>query len=202
MPLQNRVTPFGEIIATPERGAFMGNRGCLHNERRELVRQFAVKRWIICLLEYKGIRLEIMKPGRYTQLFFLDEATALAAGHRPCALCRREAYREFTTLWQANIGSFHSIDEVDTLLHRERVLPLETRRARLDTLPDGCFIALERKPYLIQGDCLAEWTAGGYIKRVARPTDREVSLLTPPSLLQIIAAGYVPQIHQSVTALF
>jgi hypothetical protein len=126
MPRQNRVDPFSEIIATPARGTLMGNRGRLHNESGQIIRPYKGKRWIICQLQYKGRRRQIMAPGRYTELFFLDEATALAAGHRPCAECSRSRFKEFVEAWvQANpeliTGTKVSAGQLDTILHQERV---------------------------------------------------------------------------------
>src|SRR5919201_7096583 len=146
MPLQNRVTPFGELIATPARGTLMGNRGCLHDATRRIRRPFAVKRWIICLLEFKGRHRKVMTPGQYTELFFLDEATALAAGHRPCAECQRARYTLFRRHWAAANGRRQppSADEMDSVLHTER---LDARRRKrtytemLSRLPVGVMVA-------------------------------------------------------------
>src|SRR5271165_1152863 len=118
MPRQNRVTPFGEIVAVPERGTFMGNRGNLHNAEGHIKRTWQVKRWLVCLLEFKGRKRTVMRPGFYTELFFLDEATALAAGHRPCAECRRERYNDFRKAWQSSHpgtsgSSLPTADEID-----------------------------------------------------------------------------------------
>ena len=151
MPLQNRVTPFGEIVATPERGTMMGNRGILHDGGQRVRRRWAGRAWICCLLEFRGRRDPVMAPGHYTRLFFLDEPTALAAGHRPCAFCRRADYRAFQAAWavgsaQPNLGSKPRAAEMDRVLHAERVGPGGTKRlhpAPIDTLPDGVFVTLE-----------------------------------------------------------
>src|SRR5271156_4359997 len=148
MPRQNRVTPFGEIIATPERGAFMGNRGVLHDVDSRLKRRWQVKRWLVCVLAFRGRHRTVMTPNRYTELFFLDEATALAAGHRPCAECRHDRFIAFCTAWAtANPGAARSqrptADEIDRRLHAERVAPdrsKRTYRSRLKDLPDGVFV--------------------------------------------------------------
>ena len=120
MPLQNRVTPFGELIATPARGTLMGNRGCLHDAQQRIRRTFAVKRWIICVLEFKGRHRQVMAPGQYTELFFLDEATALAAGHRPCAECQRARYDLFRAHWAGRGRTLPGADDMDDVLCRLR----------------------------------------------------------------------------------
>src|SRR5262245_34359643 len=148
MPRQNRVTPFGEIFATPERGTLMGNRGVLHDERGRIRRAWKVKRWLLCLLEFKERGRAIMAPGRYTELFFLDEATGLAAGHRPCAECRHARFLAFREAWAAGnpslLGSGRATATVlDNRLHAERLCPdrsKRTFRAKLDELPDGVFV--------------------------------------------------------------
>ncbi len=147
MPRQNRVTPFGDIIATPERGTFMGNRGVLHDEGGHVKRAWQVKRWLVCVLAFRGRKRQVMAPGHYTELFFLDEATALAAGHRPCAECRRERFNAFRQAWRsarpAAAGKpLPTADEMDTRLHAERVGPGRSKRlyqASLDELPNGAF---------------------------------------------------------------
>src|SRR5580765_3745226 len=158
MPLQNRVTPFGDILAIPERGRFMGNRGIIHDPhtRRLLRRRWTSKAWIICLCAYKGVRRRVMGGRSWTELFFLDEATALAAGHRPCFFCRREAAEKFRSAWAAgNVGDRPSAAGIDAVLHRER---LATRRKRLhplpmpiDRLPDGAMVAIDAASYVIAG---------------------------------------------------
>src|SRR5215472_1932663 len=148
VPRQNRVTPFGDIIATPERGTFMGNRGVLHDAVSRIKRAWQLKRWIICVLEFKERKRQVMTPGHYTELFFLDEATALAAGHRPCAECRRERFNAFRMAWRsAHPGSsdspLPSAEEIDCQLHAERVGPDRSKRlfeASLDELPNGVFV--------------------------------------------------------------
>src|SRR5207237_6087106 len=134
---------FGDIIATPERGTFLGNRGVLHDGEGRIGRAWQLKRWIVCVLEFRGRKRTVMTPGRYTELFFLDEATALAAGHRPCAECRRARFRAFQTAWAAgDSGRVPTAGEMDDRLHAERVGPgCEKVRfaAELDELPDGVF---------------------------------------------------------------
>ena len=173
MPLQNRVTPLGELIADPGRGLVYGNRGCLHDATGRIRRRFNGKRWIACRLQFRGWqRGPLLQPGRFTELFFLDEATALAAGHRPCALCRREDYNRLVAIW----GELHSgqvgADAIDAQLHAERLEP-DTRAQRhhdasLDELPDGAFVLREGAPCLVLGDELLTWTAAGYVGRRRR----------------------------------
>jgi len=203
MPRQNRVTPSGELIAVPARGTFMGNRGCLHDADGRIRRAYDGRRWIICALEFKGRRLPLADRGRNTQLFFLDEATALAAGHRPCAECRRAAFRAFVQAWTAgNPGELSSsapIDDLDRVLHRQRLAP--RLRAPLDALPDGAFVALEGdpRPYLVLGGALLPWTPQGYGTRRPRPS-AVVEVLTPESTVNALRAGYRPALHPSAAA--
>jgi hypothetical protein len=191
--LQNRVTPLGELIATPERGLVYGNRGCLHDRERRIRRSFQVKRWIACRLEFRGrYRADPMPPGRYTGLYFLDEATAFAAGHRPCAECRREDYNRFMSL----VGETRA-DAIDERLHAERLGPY--REGRLDELPDGAFVLVEDEPWLVRGAELLRWTPAGYTERCARPR-ANATVVTPPSSLGALHAGWngvVPFLHTS-----
>lgn len=195
-PLQNRVTPFGEIIATPERGTFTGNRGILHDEARRLTgRRWTTHAWIICLLDFKGRQRTVMSPGTWTELFFLDEATALAAGHRPCGECRRADYQRFKACWIAGNGTA-TIHELDERLHRERVAPYGrakvTFQAQIGALPDGVMIALDGAAYLVWRDALWRWSAGGYSDPQPKPVDQAAAVLTPYSTVNAIRAGYVP----------
>ena len=193
MPFQNRVTPLGELIATPERGLVYGNRGRLHDERGVIRRQWQLKRWISCRLEFRG-RYRAggpMAPNRYTGLFFLDDATALAAGHRPCAECRNADYRSFLALTGASRA-----DELDELLHAERG---RLHQEELDTLPDGAFVVLDREPWLVAGAELLRWAPGGYSGRRRRPNGR-IEVITPPTSVRVLASGWrgaLPLIHPS-----
>jgi hypothetical protein len=200
MPLQNRVTPLGELIETPKRGLVYGNRGRLHDEDGVIRRQWQVKRWISCRLEFRGRRRAggPMPPGRYTGLFFLDDATALAAGHRPCAECRNADYRSFLALAGAP-----GADELDRRLHAERVgdgvagRRLHERQAR--DLPDGAFVLLDGAPWLVVGDSLLRWTPAGYAPRQPRPSGL-VDVVTPPTSLDVLSSGWsgsVPLLHAS-----
>ena len=204
MPLQNRVTPFGELIADPARGLVYGNRGCLHDSDRRIRRRFANRRWIACRLEFRGWhRQPLLQPGRLTELFFLNEATAFAAGHRPCALCRRTDYDRFISIWRDGNAGPTSADAIEGQLHAQRVDP-NTRaqrrhRAQLDDLPDGAFLLYEEEPWLVLGAELLRWTPAGYTDRLPRPA-RKAMVLTPRSLLATLRAGWkplVPLLHPS-----
>src|SRR5262249_37353004 len=176
MPLQNRVTPFGELIATPARGLVYGNRGCLHDDKGRIRRRYAVKRWIACRLRFRGWhRSPLLQPGRFTELFFLDEATAFAAGHRPCALCRREDYDRFSSIWRELHPGEIGADAMDARLHEERVDPT-TRGQRRHTLPNeplpsGAFVADDASAYLVAEGMLLRWTPFGYERMEAPAVD-------------------------------
>jgi hypothetical protein len=205
MPLQNRVAPTGEIFRSSARGTLMGNRGGpLHNEAREIIRRFTNKRWITCLLAFKGRRRSVMTPGRYTELFFLDEAVAMAAGHRPCAECRRERFNTFKDVWKRTHSQdsprMPGADEIDAVLHPERIDRLGrkvTYEAPLDSLPDGCFVSIEGSSYLLWIGALLLWSAEGYGAKLPRTDISNVTVLTPEPLVQCIRAGFVPGVHQS-----
>lgn len=202
MPLQNRVTPFGSLIATPARGTLMGNRGCLHNDRKQIKRQFQLKRWITCVLQFKDRSRTVMTPGHYTELFFLDEATALAAGHRPCAECQRGRFDLFREAWaKANpdLTDAKRPDAplLDASLHQER-LSRNSAYISYETLPDGTFITFdEREAYLkIKGRVL-RWTPAGYEIGSAPKKSLPARILTPPSTVKTLTAGYPVNIHKS-----
>jgi hypothetical protein len=200
MPLQNRVTPFGDIVALESRGLVMGNRGVLHDDARRIVRSSQVPRWIACRIEFRGRHRTIMKPRSYTELFFLDEATALSAGHRPCAECRHEDYRHFRSLWEACHGGPASADAMDAQLHHERLLAGKKRMYRGDVgaLPSGAFVVLDDTAWLAWGGELLAWSGAGYTNRQPRPKRQEVDVLTPRSTVGVLAAGYRPGVHPSV----
>jgi hypothetical protein len=209
MPRRNRVTPFGELISHPARGLVYGNRGCLHDHNETIRRRYGVRRWIACRLEFKGRRrAPLMAPGRYTELFLLDEATAFAAGHRPCAECRRQDYNRFVARWDELHPGEHGADAMDLRLHDERVDPVtrDQRRhqARFADLPDGVFVVLEDAPWLVLGDELLEWTPDGYRTRRPRPHGQTAVVLTPRSLVEVLRSGWeegaVPFLHPSATA--
>jgi hypothetical protein len=199
--LQNRVNPLGEIIRTAARGAWMGNRGLLHNDKKEIVRPFRLLAWITCVLSFKDRKRIVMSPGLYTELFFLDEATAFSAGHRPCYECRREASRRFKQYWLQGNPGYHfnektSITEIDAVLHQERLGAGNSRvtfPADISGLPDGTFVLLDEKPCLIKGDQLYQWTPAGYDPGIVKPHNLKVAVLTPASVVHAFKAGYIPQ---------
>jgi hypothetical protein len=207
MPLRNRVTPFSELVADPARGLVYGNRGCLHDEAGRIRRRYAGRRWIACRLQFRGWhRGPLMQPGRFTELFFLDEATAFAAGHRPCALCRGEDYKRFTAIWRELHPDQRGADAIDAQLHGERIEPGTRKQlrhdARFDELPDGAFVLRDGAPWLVRGLELLRWTAAGYAARAPRPDTQRALVLTPPSLLRVLRTGWqplVPLMHPSAT---
>jgi hypothetical protein len=208
MPLQNRVTPLGELVADPARGLVYGNRGCLHDAEGRIRRAYAGKRWIACRLEFRGWRRgKLLQPGRFTELFFLDEATAMAAGHRPCALCRRADYVRFVELWSSDGAGPAGADAIDAMLHAERI-DATTRarrlhRASLESLPAGAFVLEEGEPHVVLGSGLRRWTPAGYVGPSRNPGRRDVTLITPPSLVDVLRAGWepvVPLLHSSAFA--
>jgi hypothetical protein len=205
MALQNRVTPLSELVAEPGRGLVYGNRGCLHDADGRIRRRYAVRRWIACRLQFRGwLRRPLLQPGRFTELFFLDEATAFAAGHRPCALCRHEDYVRFGAIWRDLHSDQAGADAVDARLHAERVDP-DTHEQRhhtapLDDLPDGVFVLHHGAPWLVQGAELRRWSAGGYTARMPRPSAESGTVITPPSLVHVLRAAWrpvVPLLHPS-----
>jgi hypothetical protein len=208
MPLQNRVSPFSKLISTPERGAWTGNRGVIHNPNKEIVRNHAVKYWITCVLEYKNFQRKVMTPNRWTELFFLDEATAFAAGHRPCGFCRNADFKRFKNLWlvandeRYNLAKDTKIDIIDVIIHQERLDEKglqKTFKAILYSLPDGTFISFveDSKAYLWFQQNLYEWLFSGYTKVNEFERNQEVDVLTPLSYVETYRAGYLPQVHSS-----
>jgi hypothetical protein len=196
MPHQNRVTPRGEIVAVPERGTLMGNRGVLHADDGSHRRDWQVRRWIACRLEFKGRRRPLRQPRRWTELFFLDEATALSAGHRPCAECRRADYRRWQAAWP---GRDTHADAIDLVLHADRLAGRAKRtfEAAAGDLPDGVLVERAGTPSLLLGGALRPWSPAGYgaAERV-RAGDR-VTVLTPRASVVTIARGYVVSVHPS-----
>lgn len=197
MPKPNRVTPLGDLVAIPLRGAWTGNRGCLH-EGTEVLRFHRSQLWITCALEFRGWRLPQWKPHRFTVLFFHDEAVSFAAGHRPCALCRREAYDKF----RAALGEpTLKANELDRRLHRERIAR-GTHRRQLhpqpwNELPTGAFVVHDDTPHLIRDDALVPWTYEGYGRPIPKPGKGMAEVLTPPSSTSAIRSGYAPQIDEA-----
>jgi hypothetical protein len=204
MPLQNRVSPFGDLLAVPARGLFFGNRGGrFHTDAQTLTaRRWASRHWICCVLAFKGRRRDVW--GRfYTELFFLDEPTALAAGHRPCFECRRKDAELFAEKWREACGlrARPYVDEMDNVLHNERLRGRAKRRHRrkIDDLPDGAFVAMEEGAFVVRGDALLYWTPQGYDACTKRPSGTVVDALTPPAILAVLSAGYRPHWHPSAT---
>jgi hypothetical protein len=201
MPLQNSVTPAGEIIATPARGTMMGNRGgAFHTAARTLThRRWKTKAWICCVLRFKGRRRVVMTPNRYTELFFLDEATALAAGHRPCFECRRADALRFAAAWQTATGSSKraSAPEMDKVLHPERTGKVPTAMAGIGDLPNGSFVAWQGQPHLVLAGRVRPWTVEGYGPALAAAPAKRLQVLTPPSIVAALSAGYWPMVHTS-----
>lgn len=203
------MTPLGELIATPERGLVYGNRGCLHDEHGVIRRSYATKRWIACRLSFRGRRRSpLMAPGRFTELFFLDEATALAAGHRPCAECRRSDYNRFSDFWLAFHPGQIGADAIDAQLHGERLALALARgkRQRLlhefpySKLPDGAFVLEAGGPHLVLARQLLTWSPGGYRDGHRRPRKGTATVITPPSLVAVLRSGWsssVPLLNPS-----
>jgi len=210
VPLENRMTPFGEPIAVEARGLVYANRGCMHDAGGRIRRPYGVKRWIACQLAFRGWhRAPLMQPGRFTELFFLDEATAFAAGHRPCRLCRYEDYRAFVDTWRRiHPGTASTADAIDGVLHEERWNRAEQRqrhhRAALDDLPDGAFVVGEEgEPRLVLGTNLLRWAPDGYRDGARRRARQRVVVITPPSLVRVLATErdpLVPFLHPSAFA--
>ena len=209
MPRQNRVTPFGEIVAVSERGTVMGNRSVLHDKDGCIRRPWQVKQWLLCRLEFRGRRRVVMALGRYTELFFLDEATGLAAGHRPCFECRRRSFQSYADTWSSvNPGVGRpTASMIDERLHVERIgsgRSKRTFRASVADLPDGVFMTcvegVDGAHLLWEGRLLAR-SPGGYTASLSPPGHGEVTVLTPRSTMGVIRAGYVPEVHPSANGL-
>jgi hypothetical protein len=206
MPLQNRVTPFGTIVAVAERGLLMGNRGILHDEHQRIVRPWQVQRWIACRTAFRGRQRQVMRPHSYTELFFLDEATAFAAGHRPCAECRHADYQRFKAAWVAWSGAPASAAQMDAVLHSDRLeghgarQRQRTYQAEIATLPDGTFVSLDGAPWLLWRGRLLAWSAAGYVSRRPLPAAGGVTVLTPRALVAVLHAGYHLTVHPSAEA--
>jgi hypothetical protein len=199
MPLQNRVDPFGNLFATSARGTLFGNRGGkFHTDDQKLTsRRWASRQWICCVLDFKGRRRDVW--GRYyTELFFLDEVTAFAAGHRPCFECRRQDAERFAALF-ASKSQRASAPAMDEVLHTERLdgNGKRTHRRKLDTLPDAAMIALDGEAFAVRGKNLLRWTPSGYRGTRARPRGISVDVLTPPAMLKVLGRGYAPRWHPS-----
>jgi hypothetical protein len=202
MPAPNRVTPFGEIVAMAQRGTFMGNRGCLHRQPREIARLWQVRRWITCALEHKGWVAPKWEPRRWTPLFFWDEAVALAGGHRPCALCRRGEYNAWLDAWAVAFGDRPRADPMDRVLHADRLTDRVQRRhtRRWPELPTGAFVLVDGTAALVLPDRLMPWSGQGYGSAIPRPVAGDAVVLTPRASVEVLRHGYRPALHPSVEA--
>ena len=204
MPLQNRVTPAGDVVAVAARGTMYGNRGgCFHRPDRTLLdRRYANKQWICCVLEFKGRKRPLMRPGLFTELFFLDEATAFAAGHRPCFECRRADAVRYAEIWAQTSGQVGraAAPAMDERLHLERI---DTRGAKLSfaaqlaDLPDGAMVRHPSGAALLWGRRLYPWSFAGYGTPAVLAARTTAEVLTPRATVAILAAGYRPQVHPS-----
>jgi hypothetical protein len=202
MTLRNRVTPFGDILALPGRGSLMGNRGILHDADRNIVRDSQVRRWIACRLEFRGRHRQVMTPDSWTELFFLDEAAAFAAGHRPCAECRRADFVRFQDAWrQVSPDAVPTADAIDARLHAERRVGPWIKRtytADVQSLPSGSYIKLDDRAWLVLDDALLAWSADSYQDRRQKPASGDVTVLTPRSIVAVLQqAGYRAALHPS-----
>jgi hypothetical protein len=208
MTLQNRVTPFGEIVAVPARGTLMGNRGNLHGNDQHLLRtQAGRKDWVTCRLDFRGIRRRVMAPGKYTELFFLDEATALAAGHRPCNVCRSARFKAFKQAWAVGVlgqpGAQLRVKDIDPVLHADRLISKGVQRrfsSRLGELPDGVVLRLPDEVGVARLKWQAHlhrWSPSGYEDRRV-DENVTVTVLTPACTVKVLEARYLPEIHPSL----
>jgi hypothetical protein len=207
MPRQNRVTPHGELIAVPDRGLFWGNRGALLDREGRVRRYSRGQAWAICVLSFRGRRRQQWTPGRLTELYFLDEATGLAAGHRPCGECRYHEYQAFKRAWargvSADCGGVPGVKEIDARLHADRLTGPGVRRtfqAPLAGLPSGTMVDIGGAPWLVHGGRLLAWTPGGYRACAAEAPGGLVTVITPRATVAVLAAGYQPVLHPSAAA--
>jgi hypothetical protein len=204
MPLQNRVTPTGDIITTPHRGMFTGNRGIIHDPATKtlLKKRWSSPAWITCVCEFRGWRRKVMGGRSWTELFFLDEATAFAAGHRPCFFCRRDDANRFRAAWEKGNGITDvRAREMDNVLHGER---LERGKKRLHSLPmpvaqlpDGAMVQRGEESFLIVQGRALQWSMAGYCG--IDGAIENALLLTPPSTLRALSAGYRAVLHPSAS---
>ena len=204
VPRQNRVTPYGDLIAVPDRGMFWGNRGVLVDSQGRLARYSRGQAWAICVLSFKGRRRQQWSPGRLTELYFLDEATGLAAGHRPCGECRYLDYQAFKRSWAAAAGSNRpGVREIDARLHTDRLTSPGVRRTcrtSLAELPSGVMVEIGGTPWLIYRGRLLAWTPGGYLGQYVEARADPVTVITPRATVAVLAAGYQPVVHPSAAA--
>jgi hypothetical protein len=201
----NRVNPFGQIVPIDQRGLFIGNRGCIHRDRT-IVRPWTVQRWIVCNLEHKGWVAPKWQPNRWTALFFWDEAVALAAGHRPCSMCRHEAFVRWVDAWQLATNERPRVAPLDQAMHSDRIDSGDRQRqhqAPWIDVPDGAFALIDDQPMLVLQSRVIPWqpSAQGYGSPVERPVTGQATLLTPRSTVAVLRNGYQPVIHPSASAL-
>jgi len=205
MPLQNRVDPWGKLHAVSDKGLFLGNRGIIHNDQKEIIASHKIQGWVTCRLSYKGVSRQIMAPGKYTELFFLDEATAFSAGHRPCAQCRNKRYREFKKLWiEANVKLLGerppTAANIDKIIHHERINKGEkvTYTADCMLLPNGTIVQINSSAYIIWEKELFKWSFSGYSPSEKEQEIKSVEVLTPKSYVRMYSKGYIPCVHESL----
>jgi hypothetical protein len=209
MPYQNRVDPFGQLNAVNDRGAWMGNRGILHDERGEIVAQWRLKRWIVCVLNFKDRHRQVFTPHRYSELFFLDEATAFSAGHRPCAECQRARYNKFRQAWsesnpELSHGKVSRAEDIDRQLHTERAIRgggKQSYHADLYRLPSGTFVDRGGLAYLVWNGKLLPWSFVGYGPPIVIQRNEMARVLTPRSIVSVFTANFAPQVHESAERL-
>ena len=201
MHLQNRVLPNGEIVAIPERGTLTGNRGIIHGLDRKLTHcRWSHHAWICCVLDWQGRKRKVMSGRKWTELFFLDEAVAFAAGHRPCGYCRRCDYTAFKTIWQEVYGTVSSVKDIDRVLHQNRVDPVSRLKSTfhmpIRDLPNGAFFQKDGATFLIRNGGALTFSPAGYTDRMDC-NDEVVKVLRPKPLVEVLRAGYKVQVHPS-----
>jgi hypothetical protein len=208
MPLQNRIDPFGDFHAVDTRGGYMGNRGILHDEQKKIIAPWRGKAWVTCLLGFKGIKREVFSKNSYSELFFLDEATAFSAGHRPCNYCQRDRFKAFKTAWLAanhnllpSTEADPSITLIDQVLHTERAVRGGAKvkfTEQIQNIPDGTFVEINGAAFLVSRNALVAWSFAGYARPVALPdVGTVVQVLTPKSIVSMFRQGFLPQIHNT-----
>ena len=208
MPLRNRVNPYGDIVADPSKAAMlMGNRGILHNDQREVVRSWRTTAWLTCDPHFKHVdRKPLFQPHRYSELFFLDEATAFAAGHRPCSYCQRVRLEQFKRAWESafpQAGALVSAPVIDDMLHRHRIGKSSTKvtfASTIGALPDGTFIEADGRPYLLHDGRRLPWSFAGYGAAEPAKDDSQVTVLTPRCIVEVFKVGFAPHVHESANA--
>ena len=206
MARTNRVDPWGIVRAVPDRGTLLGNRGVIHDTHENVIRTHKSQAWITCRLEFKDITRPIMSPGKWTELFFLDEATAFSAGHRPCGYCRRDRFNEFKSAWLRANGDRlgqgpRGIERIDKVVHPERISQGRkvTYKAPLRNLPSGTMIEEGSQAYLVWNNNLFRWGFAGYSFDGVEPQCTVVSVLTPETYVRAFVEGFRPTVHSSLS---